>query len=127
MAVKRVALIGAVALCALVAARSAGAQTNSAFACYSVWETDPGAWQSTETSVFANWDTYASDYWAPFAETSIATAEKAGTYYLTCQLPAGWAATDRYVLGDGTDVTNDAPYFVNGKTIPGVYPVIAPG
>lgn len=123
---KRVALV-VVVLCAVVGAQSARAQTDSAFACYSVWETDPGPWQSTETAVFASWDAYASGYWAPFAETSIPTAEQVGGYYLTCVLPAGWALTGAYVLGDGTDVTTDAPYFVNAKAIPGVYPVIAPG
>ncbi|HEX5449944.1 MAG TPA: hypothetical protein VFW85_07795 [Gaiellaceae bacterium] len=123
---KRVALV-AVVLCAVVAAQSARAQTDSAFACYSVWQTDPGAWQSTETTVFASWDAYASGYWAPFAETSVPTAEQVGRYYLTCTLPAGWELTGGYVLGNGSDVTSDAPYFVNAKAIPGVYPVIAPG
>ncbi len=84
-------------------------------------------WQSTEKSVFASWDAYASGYWAPFAEKTIPTAEKLGAYYLTCALPTGWALTGSYVLGDGSDVTNDAPYFVDAKAIPGVYPVIAPG
>jgi len=112
---------------AAVAAGSAKAQTDSAFACYSVWQTDPGVWQSTEPTVFASWDAYATGYWAPFAETSIPTAEQAGGYYLTCALPAGWALTGHYVLGDGTDVTNDAAYFVDAKPIPGVYPVIASG
>jgi hypothetical protein len=121
------AAVAAVVLCAIVGAQSARAQTDSAFACYSVWQTDPGTWQSTETSVFASWDAYASSYWAPFAETSIPTAEQAGSYYLTCVLPAGWALTGDYILGNGTDVTNDAPYFADAKAIPGVYPVIAPG
>lgn len=123
---KRAAVV-AVVLCALVVAGSAGAQTDSAFACYSVWQNDPGAWQSTETTVFASWDTYASGYWAPFAETSIPTGEKAGDYYLTCVLPTGWAVTGNYVLGDGSDVTTNGAYFVDAKSIPGVYPVIAPG
>ena len=125
MSMRRAAL--ALLVVAAVAAGSAKAQTNSAFSCYSVWQQDPGAWSATDTTVFASWDAYASGYWAPFAETSIPTAEQVGGYYLTCVLPAGWALTDRYVLGDGTDVTNDAPYFVDAKSIPGVYPVIAPG
>lgn len=112
---------------AAVLASSAKAQVNSGFACYSVWQQDPGAWSATDTTVFASWDAYAPGYWAPFAETSIPTAERVGGYYLTCLLPVGWALTGGYVLGNGADVTNDAPYFVNAKAIPGVYPVIASG
>lgn len=127
MRVKRVAVLVAVALCAAVAVRGAGAQSDSAFACYSVWENDPGVWPSDDPTVFRSWDAYASSYWAPFAETSIPTAERVGGYYLTCALPAGWAATGRYLLGNGADVTADSVYFVGAKPIPGVYPVIAPG
>jgi hypothetical protein len=127
--VKRLLLTAAllaVALCAAIAVRPAHAQSSSAFACYSVWQVDPGAWPADEKVVFASWSSYASSYWAPFAETSIPTANKAGKYDLTCAFPAGWTVTGRYVLGDGTDVTNDAVYFVNSKPIPGVYLVIAP-
>ena len=114
------------ALCGATALRTAGAESSSAYACYSVWEFDPGVWQTNETTVFSSWTSYASDYWAPFAETSVAAANSAGPYYLTCAFPTGWTVTGRYVLGDGTDVTNDAVYFVDGKPIVGVYAVIAP-
>jgi hypothetical protein len=113
------------ALCGASALRTAEA-ASSAFACYSVWEFDPGVWPTDQTTVFSSWTSYASDYWAPFAETSIAAGNSAGSYYLTCALPTGWTVTGRYVLGDGTDVTNDAVYFVDGKPIIGVYAVIAP-
>lgn len=117
----------------LVAAALFGALTmhtaradSSAYACYSVWQFDPGVWSTNEQTVFSSWTSYASDYWAPFAETSIAAGNRAGPYYLTCTFPTGWTVTGRYVLGDGTDVTNDAVYFVDGKPIVGVYAVIAP-
>lgn len=116
----------AAALCGGLALRNAGAEESSAFACYSVWEIDPGAWRANEQAVFASWSSYAPDYWAPFAEKSVATETKAGSYYLTCAFPTGWTVTGTYVLGDGTDVTNDAVYFVDAKPIPGVYLVIAP-
>jgi hypothetical protein len=114
-------------LAAAVAASTARAQSDSAFACYSVWQTDPGTWQSNDSTVFASWDAYAAGYWAPFAETSIPTAEKVGSYYLTCAFPAAWAMTGRYLTASGIDVTSDPVYFVDAKAIPGVYPVIAPG
>jgi hypothetical protein len=116
----------AVALCGGLALRGASAQESSAFACYSVWEVNPGVWPANEKAVFSSWSSYASGYWAPFAEKSIATANKAGPYYLTCAFPTGWTVSGTYVLGDGTDVTNDAVYFVDSKPIPGVYLVIAP-
>jgi hypothetical protein len=116
----------AAAICGALVARTARAE-SSAFACYSVWEVDPGAWSGDDRAVFSSWSTYASGYWAPFAETAIPTANKIGAYYLTCAFPAGWTVTGTYVLGDGTDVTSDAVYFVDSKPIPGVYLVIAPG
>lgn len=118
-------LLVAVALCGALALRSAGAE-SSAYACYSVWQADPGAWPASEKTVFASWSSYASGYWAPFAETSIAAVNQAGPYYLTCAFPTGWTVTGKYVLGDGTDVTGNAVYFVDSKPIPGVYAVIAP-
>ena len=123
---KRLVLIPLVIVCA-VAARSAHAAPSSAFACYSVWQTDPGAWSVDDSTVFSTWDSYGMGYWAPFAEKSVPTAEKVGSYYLTCAFPAGWSVTGSFVLGNGSDVTNDAVYFVDAKAIPGVYPVIAPG
>jgi hypothetical protein len=119
------AVLVAAALCGATVARTAGAE-SSAYACYSVWEFNPGVWPTSETTVFSNWTSYASDYWAPFAEKTVASANRAGPYYLTCAFPTGWTLTGRYVLGDGTDVTNDAVYFVDDKPIVGVYAVIAP-
>jgi hypothetical protein len=115
----------AAALCGAFALRTSAAE-SSAFACYSVWETDPGVWADNDATVFSSWSSYASGYWAPFAEKSIATANKVGPYSFTCALPTGWTVTGTYVLGDGTDVTNDTVYFVDAKPIPGVYLVIAP-
>ena len=111
------------ALVAVVVVQGSSARTTADFACYSLDQVDPGAWSPSYTDVFSSWDSYATGYWAPYAETSTPTNTMAGGYYLDCSKPAGSTATGMYVLGDGSSA-DPSYYVVNGTPLPGVYQVV---
>jgi hypothetical protein len=124
------AVIAAVAALTAIGVNSATADpggTNHAYVCFSSIA-GPMLVSADDTSVYPTWDTYATGYFTPLAETSVPTTTEIAGWYLTCSLPAGWTEIGSYILGDGSKVDLSGPtgYLQNSVPVPGVYPVIQP-
>lgn len=117
------AAAAAVSLATLVpvAVAGTGGTVNGVFACYSKGQTDPGAWQISNTEVVAG-DDYGKGYWRPWAVKDSVSSTKIGDYFLTCTLPSGMASLGSY-LTDGGDVIGGRTANADGKLLVGLYPI----
>lgn len=123
-----IAAVGAVAVFA-VATQTATADgtPGTGYVCAPGDLGNPIGVLANDTSVFPTWDSFATGYTTPSAETSVPTGVNAGKYYLTCTQWTGWTQVGTYVLGDGslTPTKGPNPYLdPQNLPIPGVYPVI---
>ncbi|HLX20548.1 MAG TPA: hypothetical protein VKR23_10395 [Gaiellaceae bacterium] len=125
--VKRMLVLGAAGLAlAGVAASGAGAQTTSAFLCYSKFQTDPGVWPLAKTSPAIHdtaADLLALGYWQPYAEKSTPTnTEITGGYYLICNLPTSLNPMQSMVVTQKGALIPMSPKYIGE---PGLYPEAA--
>jgi hypothetical protein len=127
--VKLLLLLGAFALAAVAltvpAANSFGGDSGS-YLCYSKFQVDPGFWPRDDEMPRVNdsaTDMMAQGYWSPYAETSIPTGTKVGSYYLDCNLPSTMKPTGDFVLQDGGLLVHPTDTWM--ATHPGYYPAAA--
>jgi hypothetical protein len=121
---KRLLLVCAFALSVVaLTASTAVAHDSGSYLCYSKFQVDPGFWPADDEMPRVNdsaTDVMAAGYWSPYAETSIPTETKIGSYYLLCNLPSTMKPTGDFVLQDGGLLVHPTDTWM--ATHPGYYP-----